>query len=77
MVPGSPSPTTGTARLIPGGAEEIAQGENKTAIGLAEAIVTAQQKEVAEMQGLLEGLNVIPRGGLVTPTAPPGLRGVP
>lgn len=31
---------------------EIADGQNEAAIGLAQAIVSAQQKEIAEMQGL-------------------------
>lgn len=37
--------------------QQIADGENEAAIGLAEAIISAQQKEIAEMQGLLEGLD--------------------
>lgn len=37
--------------------QQIADGENEAAIGLAEAIVSAQEKEIAEMQGLLDGLD--------------------
>lgn len=36
--------------------EQIARGSNQDAIGLANAIISAQQKEITEMEGLLEQL---------------------
>ena len=36
--------------------EEIAQGSNEAAIALANVIISAQQKEITEMEGLLEQL---------------------
>lgn len=37
--------------------QQIADGENQAAIGLAETIISAQQKEIAEMQGILDDLD--------------------
>lgn len=36
--------------------EEVAQGENDAAVALAKAIIAAQEKEIAGMQAMLEGL---------------------
>lgn len=37
--------------------QQTADGENEAAIGLAVAIISAQEEEIAEMKGLLEGLD--------------------